>query len=271
MRRLDAELVTRGLARSRAEAQLAITEGRVVVEGMPATKAARTVSPQSSIKLVELEKSYVSRGAFKLIGALDAFGIDVAGAVVLDAGASTGGFTEVVLERGAAQVLAVDVGYGQLAWSLRSDDRVVVMERTNVRHLEPEMLSVVPNLIVADLSFISLTSVLPALSKVVAPSGEMVLMVKPQFEAGKAIVNAHHGVIKDPEVRVSCVVKVAQCAIDAGWLVAGIAASPLPGPKGNVEYFLWLSHSFDVLAMQTGEDAADLEVLVSQAVALGPS
>ena len=271
MRRLDAELVTRGLARSRAEAQLAISEGRVVVEGMPATKAARTVSPQSSIKLVELEKSYVSRGAFKLIGALDAFGIDVTGQIVLDAGASTGGFTEVLLERGANQVIAVDVGYGQLAWSLRSDPRVIVMERTNVRHLEPDMLAIDPNLVVADLSFISLTAVLPALTNVVAVDGEMVLMVKPQFEAGKAIVNAHHGVIKEPEVRVSCVKKVAECAIEAGWFVAGISASPLPGPKGNVEYFLWLSHNRDVLAMQTEGNAPQLESLVRQAVAQGPA
>ncbi|MCF8530159.1 MAG: TlyA family RNA methyltransferase [Candidatus Nanopelagicales bacterium] len=270
MRRLDAELVTRGLCRSRSDAHDAITAGHVLVDGIPALKPARMVTDQVSIKVVSAEKSYVSRGAFKLLGALDAFGIDLTGEVVLDAGASTGGFTEVALERGAARVIAVDVGYGQLAWSLRSHDQVDVLERTNIRNLEPQDLPVQPTVVVADLSFISLTRVIPALTALVVPSGSMVLMVKPQFEAGKDLASASHGVIRDPVVRADAIKAVAESAKQSGWLIAGIAASPLPGPKGNVEYFLWLTHKEPTSTIPHAENEEQLTEWINRAVAEGP-
>ena len=270
MRRLDAELVARGLVRSRAEAQRAIDEGRVLVDGIPALKAARTVTTQISIKVTESEASYVSRGAYKLLGALDVFGIDLSGQLVLDAGASTGGFTQVALERGASGVIAVDVGYGQLAWSLRSDPRVTVLERTNIRNLLPADIAQLADTVVADLSFISLSTVLPALTSLVKQSGQMILMVKPQFEAGRELVSATHGVIKDPHIRVQAIEKVAETAISLGWSVSGVAASPLPGPKGNVEYFLWLTHTSIDIALPVLENRQQLAERIRQVVAEGP-
>jgi len=270
VRRLDAELVARGLARSRAEAHRAIEEGRVLVDGIPSLKPARSVSTQISIKLVDSGKSYVSRGAYKLIGALDTFAIDLTGKLVLDAGASTGGFTEVALERGARGVVAVDVGYGQLAWSLRSDPRVTVKERTNVRSLTEVDLDQRPDVVVADLSFISLVTVLPALAATLKNSGEMLLMVKPQFEAGRQLASANHGVIRDPEVRADCVLKVALAAADLGWGVQAVSASPLPGPKGNVEYFLWLTHTGASGSVPGVENREELLRRITKAVVEGP-
>jgi 23S rRNA (cytidine1920-2'-O)/16S rRNA (cytidine1409-2'-O)-methyltransferase len=270
MRRLDAELVARGLARSRADAHSLIVENRVVVDGLPALKPARMVNDQISIKIVGAEKTYVSRGAYKLIGALDAFNLDISGHVVLDAGASTGGFTEVALERGATKVISVDVGYGQLAWSLRSHPSVIVMERTNIRNVVPDDLPETPTFVVADLSFISLKTVLPALSQLIDSDGQMVLMVKPQFEAGKEVVSAHHGVVRDPHIRASSVLSVAQAAIELGWLIAGVAASPLPGPKGNVEYFLWLTHRSGTSTLPQGGNAQQLEEWIHHVVEMGP-
>lgn len=270
MRRLDAELVSRGLARSRSDAHAVILDGRVLVEGLPALKPARMVSDQISIKIVGAEKTYVSRGAHKLIGALDTFNLDISGHIVLDAGASTGGFTEVALERGAAKVISVDVGYGQLAWSLRSHPSVVVMERTNIRTVVIEDLPYLPTFVVADLSFISLKTVLPALTQLVDSAGQMVLMVKPQFEAGKDLVSANHGVIRDPQVRASSVLAVANAAIELGWSVAGVAASPLPGPKGNVEYFLWLTHTNITSTLPPGGNAQQLEQWIDHVVEKGP-
>ena len=270
MRRLDAELVSRGLARSRAEAHAVILEGHVFVDGIPALKPARMVSDQISIKIVGADKTYVSRGAFKLIGALDAFNVDLTGQVVLDAGASTGGFTEVALERGAKSVISVDVGYGQLAWSLRSHPSVVVMERTNIRNVSVDQLPSVPTVIVADLSFISLVTVLPALTALVDPLGQMILMVKPQFEAGKELASAHHGVIRDPRVPASSVLSVAEKSIDLGWCVDGIAASPLPGPKGNVEYFLWLTHTMPTSTLPRTRNGQQLDQWIDHVVEEGP-
>ena len=240
-RRLDAELVRRGLAASREQAQSAIAEGRVTVGGVVAGKSATQVDEAAAIEVDRAGSDYVSRGAYKLIGALDAFDMDITGLRALDAGASTGGFTQVLLERGVLMVAAVDVGYGQLAWSLRGDDRVVVLERTNVRHLSAGDLPFAPDLVVADLSFISLTKVLPALVEVAAPDAQWIVMVKPQFEAGRAKVKA--GVVSDPQVRIEAVLSVAQSGWDLGLAVQGVAASPLPGPKGNVEYFLWMTRS----------------------------
>jgi 23S rRNA (cytidine1920-2'-O)/16S rRNA (cytidine1409-2'-O)-methyltransferase len=205
------------------------------------SKVNRQVSPDDPIKVADSDANkWVSRGSGKLIGALDAFpAIDVNGRVCVDAGASTGGFTAILLERGAVRVFSIDVGYGQLAWSLQQDPRVVVMDRFNVRHLSAADLDQPADLVVADLSFISLRTVLPALRASVEPSADFVLMVKPQFEVGRERLGKN-GVVRDPDVRADAVMGVARSAADIGLGCAGIEASPLPGPSGNVEYFLWL-------------------------------
>jgi 23S rRNA (cytidine1920-2'-O)/16S rRNA (cytidine1409-2'-O)-methyltransferase len=239
--RLDAELVRRGLARSREQAGELVAAGLVTVAGQRAGKAATQVSRDVPIIIADTgDPGYVSRGGHKLAGALEAFsagGPVVAGRDCLDAGASTGGFTDVLLRAGAAHVVAADVGYGQLAWSLRTDPRVTVLDRVNVRTLAD--VSPVPGLVVADLSFISLTLVLPALVACAAPGADFVLLVKPQFEVGKGRVGAG-GVVRDPADRADAVRQVAAAAAQLGLGVLGVTASPLPGPAGNVEFFLWL-------------------------------
>ncbi len=242
--RLDAELVRRGLARSRDHAAELVAAGRVKVGGTVASKPATGVTTDVAIVVVEDadRPDYVSRGGHKLAGALDVFepaGLAVVGRRCLDAGASTGGFTDVLLRRGAREVVAVDVGYGQLAWSLRSDERVVVHDRTNVRDLTPELVGEPVELVVGDLSFISLTLVLEALTSVTASDGDLALMVKPQFEVGKDRVGKG-GVVRDPALRVEAVATVAATAAERGWGARMVARSPLPGPSGNVEFFLWL-------------------------------
>ena len=258
-RRLDAELVHRGLARSREHARGLVQDGRVVLAGVVATKPATQVDGTASIVVREGDEGpdYVSRGAHKLVGALDAFALDVAGRHALDAGASTGGFSDVLLRRGVAAVVAVDVGYGQLAWPVRSDDRVTVLERTNVRDLVPDLLPFVPDLVVGDLSFISLALVMPALVRVSRPDADLVLMVKPQFEVGKEQVGAG-GVVRDPALRSDAVRRIAGAAWDLGLGVAGVVASPLPGPSGNVEYFLHLRRGASPL------DDADLRRAIEE-------
>ncbi|MGH3276318.1 MAG: TlyA family RNA methyltransferase, partial [Streptosporangiaceae bacterium] len=209
--RLDAELVRRGLARSRDQAAELITAGRVEVGGAPAGKAATQVGLDAAITVrgAAAAAEYVSRGGRKLAGALDAFGgLTVAGRRCLDAGASTGGFTDVLLAAGAEHVVAVDVGYGQLAWPLRTDSRVTVLDRVNVRALEPAQVAPAPGLVTADLSFISLKLVLPALVACAAPDADFVILVKPQFEVGKGKVGAG-GVVRDPELREAAVAAVA--------------------------------------------------------------
>jgi 23S rRNA (cytidine1920-2'-O)/16S rRNA (cytidine1409-2'-O)-methyltransferase len=248
--RLDAELVRRGLARSREHASELIAAGKVKVSGAVASKPATGVGADAPI-LVDTSETddpgYASRGAHKLVGALEAFsGVQVKGRRCLDAGASTGGFTDVLLRNDAASVIAVDVGYGQLVWSLQTDDRVTVMDRTNVRTLTLEKIGEPVELVVSDLSFISLTLVLPALIGVVQPDGDLVLMVKPQFEVGKERLGKG-GVVRDPELRADAVRGVAAKAAELGWGVEGVAASPLPGPSGNVEYFLWIRRTASVL------------------------
>src|SRR4051794_20922795 len=259
--RLDAELVRRGLARSRDHAVTLIAEGRVTVGGQAASKPATGVAPDAPVVVRSDpdEPSWVSRGAHKLIGALTAFPVPVEGRRALDAGASTGGFTEVLLSRGAREVVAVDVGYGELAWSLRTDDRVVVHERTNVRELTPEVVGGPVDLVVADLSFISLRLVLPALTACAGPGADLLPMVKPQFEVGRERLGAG-GVVRDPGHRTAAVLEVARAAAALGWGTTGGVASPLPGPAGNVEFFLWLRR-----------DAGDVrEDDVRRAVAEGP-
>jgi 23S rRNA (cytidine1920-2'-O)/16S rRNA (cytidine1409-2'-O)-methyltransferase len=239
--RLDAELVRRGLARSREQAAELIAGGRVSVGGQRAVKSASQVGIDAAITVQQStdEPDYVSRGGRKLAGALAAFpDLTVAGRRCLDAGASTGGFTDVLLRAGAAHVVAADVGYGQLAWSLQTDERVTVLDRVNVRSLEPAQVAPPPDLVVADLSFISLTLVIPALVASAVPNADFLLMVKPQFEVGRDKVGG--GVVRDPVVRASAVAAVAAAAGKSGLGAMGVTASPLPGPSGNVEYFLWL-------------------------------
>ena len=243
-RRLDAELVRRGLARSRDQASELVAAGRVQVAGRPATKSATQVDAGEPIVVsaVEAGPVYVSRGGHKLAGALARFGrhgLDVAGRRCLDAGASTGGFTDVLLRAGAQHVVAVDVGYGQLAWPLQQDARVTVLDRTNVRDLEPAVIGGLVTLVVADLAFISLTVVLPALVRCSDADADLVLMVKPQFEVGRERLGAG-GVVRDPAERAAAVRTVAAAAWTLGVGTVDVVASPLPGPAGNVEYFVWL-------------------------------
>jgi 23S rRNA (cytidine1920-2'-O)/16S rRNA (cytidine1409-2'-O)-methyltransferase len=243
--RIDAELVRRGLARSRQQAAELIGAGKVSIDGMLAAKPSTNVPVTAAVTVVHGdERNWVSRGARKLIGALDTFGIAVEGRRCLDAGASTGGFTEVLLDRGARQVIAADVGYGQLAWSLRCDPRVVVVERTNVRDLSPAAIGGPVDVVVADLSFISLRTVLPALTGCASPHADIVPLVKPQFEVGKGQVGPG-GVVHDPKLRRESVLAVARQAQQLGWLPVDVTASALPGPSGNVEYFLLLRAKAD--------------------------
>jgi len=244
--RLDAELVRRGLARSRDHAAELVAGGRVSVSGATATKPATQVTTDVAILVAEDpdRPDYVSRGGHKLAGALEAFeplGLTVAGRRCLDAGASTGGFTDVLLRAGAREVVAVDVGYGQLAWSLRSDERVQVHDRTNIRAVTSELVGGPVDVVVGDLSFISLALVLEPLTGVTKVDGDLALMVKPQFEVGKDRVGKG-GVVRDPALRAEAVSMVAERAAALGWGARAVARSPLPGPSGNVEFFLWLRH-----------------------------
>lgn len=257
-RRLDVELVRRHLARSREQAQDLIIAGHVLVDGIVATKSASQVDESASLKvLVNADEEYVSRGAHKLIGALDKFNLEVSGKVALDAGASTGGFSDVLLRRGIAHIYCVDVGYGQLAWKVQQDDRVTVHDRTNVRHLSVEQIGTQVDLVVADLSFISLEMVLPALKSVMKCDADALLMVKPQFEVGKEALGPG-GVVESAQQRIETVNKIAQKAFSIGLGTAGVVASPLPGPSGNVEYFLWLREG------APAPEIADIELAVAE-------
>ncbi|MFK7927603.1 MAG: TlyA family RNA methyltransferase [Myxococcota bacterium] len=237
--RLDLLLVKRGLAASRKRAQEMIKEGAVMVDGIPASKPSMQVRPDRPIELTRQDFPWVGRGALKLLGALEPLGVDPAGFICADLGSSTGGFTQVLLEQGARTVYAVDVGKGQLAWSLREHERVVMMEGVNARHLEalPEPI----DLIVGDLSFISLTLILPTVMRLLRPGGQAVVLVKPQFEAGRDQIGSG-GLVKDPEVRTRAIEKVRENAQDLGFQVLGGQDCTVPGAKaGNVEYFLHLA------------------------------
>jgi 23S rRNA (cytidine1920-2'-O)/16S rRNA (cytidine1409-2'-O)-methyltransferase len=254
--RLDAELVRRGLARSREQAADLIESRSVLVIGIPATKPATQVDAETSITIVGERDEYVSRGGHKLAGALDAFPqIKVGGRRALDAGASTGGFTDVLLKRDVAAVVAVDVGYGQMAWEIRQDPRVTVLDRTNVRHLTISQIGDPVDLIVADLSFISLALVLPALVEVSGAGADFLVMVKPQFEVGREKLGAG-GVVRDPLLRKAAVKEVADAAVEMGLGCEGVVASSLPGPSGNVEYFLWLKEGSTAVS----EEALDAAI-----------
>ena len=266
--RVDAELVRRNLAPSRQHARELIAAGKVLLDGEAVRKAARQMDPAQPLLVVESEREdYVSRGAWKLIGALDLLGEGgpaVEGVRCLDAGASTGGFTDVLLRRGAAHVVAVDVGYGQIAWRLREDPRVTVVERTNVRTLDPALVAPAPGLVVGDLSFISLTLVIPALVRAADPRADFLLLVKPQFEVGKERLGSG-GVVRDTSLHAWAMRKVADCAAANGLSVAGAAPSPLPGPAGNVEYFLYMR------AGDADSSCANVDAAIEQAVAQGPA
>lgn len=246
----------RGLADSRERAAQLIADGRVRVSGVAATKPATGVTTDVAILVAESDTGpdYVSRGAHKLAGALAAFGpeLRVAGRRCLDAGASTGGFTDVLLRAGAAEVVAVDVGYGQLHWSLQQDPRVEVHDRQNVRTLTPGTIGGPVDLVVGDLSFISLRLLVDPLLGVTRADGDLALMVKPQFEVGKDRVGKG-GVVRDPALRAEAVQGVADAAADRGWGAQGVTVSPLPGPSGNVEFFLWLRQG----AARVGTDMID--------------
>lgn len=265
-RRLDAELVRRKISRSREQAVDWIKAGRVYVGGFQTKKPATIVEPEVSIRVEKAdEDDWASRGAQKLLGALEAFDVSVDGLRVLDAGASTGGFTDVLLRHGAREVLAVDVGYGQLLWRLQNDERVMVLDRTNIRHLTLELTEGPCDAMVGDLSFISLKLVLPAIVECLKDGAFLLPMVKPQFEVGKDRLG-HGGVVRSPELRAEVTEEIAAFAQTLGLSCKAVAASPLPGPSGNVEYFLWLVKDGGA----THPDAETLHDMVVRAIEEGP-
>ncbi len=269
LRRVDAELVRRHLASSRTKAQELIVAGRVKVDGVTVFKPARQMDPAQALVVDHGDdEGYASRGAYKLAGALDILGDRaplVAGRRCMDAGASTGGFTDVLLRRGAREVVAVDVGYGQLVWRLRSDPRVQVLDRTNIRYIEPEQVAPAPELVVSDLSFISLTLVIPALVRCASRDADFLLMVKPQFEVGKERVGSG-GVVRDTMLHHEAMMGVIECARGVGLDTYAVAASPLPGPAGNVEYFVAMRRQHPHAIAE-----ADLVATVTEAIRRGPA
>lgn len=265
--RLDAELVRRGFARSRQQASALIEAGKVTVHGLVASKPATNVQTDAAIVVhAEDDPGWASRGAYKLLGALETFqpsGLSVSGRRCLDAGASTGGFTDVLLRSGAKAVVAVDVGRGLLDWRLRTDERVVVLDQTNVRYLTLEQIGTPVDLVVVDVSFISLRVVLPALVSCTVEGADLLPMIKPQFEVGKQRLG-NGGVVRDPDLRAEAVLDVLTDAADLGLRTRGVVASSLPGPAGNVEYFAWLRHE----SARPGTE--HLPELVHDAVREGP-
>jgi 23S rRNA (cytidine1920-2'-O)/16S rRNA (cytidine1409-2'-O)-methyltransferase len=261
-RRLDAELVRRGLVPSREAASEAVAAGSVLVAGSVATKPSRLVAPGEPVVLTGPGRLFASRGGEKLDPVLDRLGIQVAGRRCLDAGASTGGFTDVLLKRDAAAVVCVDVGYGLLDLRLRDDPRVTVLDRTNVRTLDPALAGDPADLVVADLSFISLVTVLESLAAVARPGADLLPMVKPQFEVGRGAVR--RGVVRDPALWGAAMARVAEAAAGLGLGMAGIAPSPKPGPAGNVEFFLHLRDDAPPL------DQALVEAAVTEGATLRP-
>jgi 23S rRNA (cytidine1920-2'-O)/16S rRNA (cytidine1409-2'-O)-methyltransferase len=237
--RLDSLLVSRGLAQSRERASALILSGVVLVDGQPARKAGQQVSDDAEIVMKERDHPYVGRGGIKLAHALDTFGLNVEGREALDIGASTGGFTDVLLKRGAARVVALDVGHGQLDWGLRNDPRVVVIERANARTLAPDQLPSLVDIVTIDVSFISLRHILPRVPALVRAGADVVALVKPQFEAGRDEVGKK-GVVRDPAVQMRVVEEAARAAAEVGLVRAGMTESPITGDTGNREFFLHL-------------------------------
>ena len=257
--RLDVLLVERGFFDSRAKAQAVIMSGDVYVDGQKADKAGASYSSEANIEVRGSVCPYVSRGGLKLEKALRDFGVDPTGYVCSDSGASTGGFTDCLLQQGAKKVFAIDVGYGQLAWKIRSDERVVVMERTNIRHVTPEQLGEPLDLSVVDVSFISLKLVLPVIKSLLKPDcGQVLCLIKPQFEAGKDKVGKK-GVVRDPEVHLEVLEAFVELAKSLSFTICDLTFSPVKGPEGNIEF---LGH----LSLQSGTNRIPvLAELVQQA------
>lgn len=238
-KRLDLLLVERGLAASRERARALILAGKVVVDDQRIDKAGHQVDTQAVIRLKSGDIPYVSRGGLKLAGALAAFTVQVGGTVALDVGASTGGFTDCLLQHGALKVYAVDVGYGQLAWSLRDDPRVINLERCNIRHLQRDALAEIPQLAVIDASFISLTNILPNVLHLLTPQADIIALIKPQFEVGRGQVGKG-GIVKDAALHEQVVERICALALESGCRVHGVVESPVLGSKGNREFLIHL-------------------------------
>ncbi len=238
-KRLDAYMVENGLAPSRERAQAVIMSGIVYIDGQKAEKPSAQVAPEAQVEVRGAAHDFVSRGALKLDKALDVFGLNVHGVVAMDLGASTGGFTDVLLRRGCRHVYAVDVGYGQLDWRLRNDPRVTVMERTNARYLKPEDVPLGPTLAVMDVSFISITKILPAAAAIMGEAGAFVSLIKPQFEAGRERVGKK-GVVRDPAVHADVIAQVVSFVREMGWRAQALSFSPITGPEGNIEFLVHL-------------------------------
>ncbi len=235
--RLDVLLVERGLAESRQRATALVLAGKVTVQGRKALKAGQRVAPDVSVEVLDTDETYVSRGGFKLAGALEAFSLQADGLVAMDVGASTGGFTDCLLRRGAKRVYAIDVGYGQLAWQLRQDSRVVVLERCNIRYLTSEQVPELVDLAVIDISFISLKKVIPNVLEFLKGNGQLLALIKPQFEVGRGLVGKG-GVVRDPKLHRQVIGELESFCHSQGLMVAGVAESRLLGPKGNREFFI---------------------------------
>ena len=238
--RLDVLLVKKNLVQSRERAKTTIMAGMVIVDGNKIDKAGTMVKENADIRVLGNQIPYVSRGGLKLEKAIKEFGVELKGKVTADIGASTGGFTDCMLQNGAVKVFAIDVGYGQLAWSLRTDERVVNMERTNVRNVTPEDIGQLIDLASIDVAFISLEKVLPAVKAMLKPDGQMVALIKPQFEAGKEKVGKK-GVVRDPKVHLEVIHKVIDTAREMEFVTKELTFSPVKGPEGNIEYLVWLT------------------------------
>jgi len=260
--RLDLLLVQAGLAATREQARRLIMAGEVTVDGQVQDKPG-FAAPAAASLAVRAPLPYVSRGGLKLAAALDAFAFDVTGLVAADVGASTGGFTDCLLQRGAARVYAIDVGYGQLAWKLQTDSRVVVLDRTNVRHLDALPDGVLADLAVIDASFISLALVLPATLRLLTPDGQVIALIKPQFEAGAEQVGKG-GVVRDPKVHRRVLVETCALAATLGLAVAGLTVSPAPGPAGNIEFLVWLRRPADAAAQPEVDRLIDSALAAAQ-------
>ena len=256
--RLDALVVQKGIATGRDQAKAYILAGQITVDGIRCDKAGTMVAEEAKLSFIGNAMPFVSRGGLKLAKALDAFDINLSGFRVLDLGASSGGFTDCALQRGASHVVAVDVGYGQLAWSLRNDPRVTVLERTNARYLTPDHIHGPVDFVCADVSFISLTKILPIFPLLLSSAGQAVVLVKPQFEAGREQVGKK-GVVKDPAIHVEVIRRVAGCAAALGLRTVNLSYSPVTGPEGNIEYLLHLSFQ--------AESCENFSALVEQVVA----
>jgi len=257
--RLDLAMVKQGLADSREKAKALIMAGQVKVAGKTMDKAGTNIEEGTKIELVGSPLPYVSRGGLKLEKALAFFKIDLTGKVIADIGASTGGFTDCALQNGAQKVYAVDVGYGQLDWKLRNDPRVVNLERTNARYLTPADLGERVDFITIDVAFISLEKILPAAQKLLKDNGEIIALIKPQFEAGKEKVGKK-GVVKDPKTHKEVIINIFQVAQSLNYHVQGLTYSPIKGPEGNIEYLLWLINN-----LSNAKNDIDVDSIIKQA------